>query len=54
MIEVYKWVKGINKGSIDQVIEISTRAGHGAAMGTSQRSLDSGQTQVDIDSLTQW
>ena len=23
MIEVYKWVKEINKGSIDQVIEIS-------------------------------
>ncbi len=25
MIEVYKWVKGINKGNIDQVIEISSQ-----------------------------
>ena len=25
MIEVYKWVKGINKGSIEQVIEISSQ-----------------------------
>ena len=25
MIEVYKWVKGINKGSIDRVIEISSQ-----------------------------
>ena len=25
MIEVYKWVKGINKGSIDQVIEINSQ-----------------------------
>ena len=25
MIEVYKWVKGINKGHIDQVIEISSQ-----------------------------
>ena len=26
MIEVYKWVKGNNKGSIEQVIEISSQA----------------------------
>ena len=25
MTEVYKWVKGINKGSIEQVIEISSQ-----------------------------
>ena len=25
MIEVYKWVKGINKGSIELVIEISSQ-----------------------------
>ena len=25
MVEVYKWVKGINKGSIEQVIEISSQ-----------------------------
>ena len=25
MIEVYKWVKGINKGNIEQVIEISSQ-----------------------------
>ena len=25
MIEIYKWVKGINKGNIDQVIEISSQ-----------------------------
>ena len=25
MIEVFKWVKGINKGSIDQVLEISSQ-----------------------------
>ena len=24
MIEVFKWVKGINKGNIDQVLETST------------------------------
>ena len=26
MTEVYKWVKGINKGSIEQVIEISSQS----------------------------
>ena len=25
MIEVFKWVKGINKGNIDQVLEISSQ-----------------------------
>ena len=25
MIEVYKWIKGINKGNIDQVLEISSQ-----------------------------
>ena len=25
MIEVYKWVKGINKGSLEQVIEVSSQ-----------------------------
>ena len=24
MIEVFKWIKGINKGNIDQVLEISS------------------------------
>ena len=24
MIEVFKWVKGINKGNIDQVLELSS------------------------------
>ena len=35
MIEVYKWVKGINKGSIEQVIEISSqgRPGHADSAG---------------------
>ena len=27
MIKVYKWAKGIDKGSIDQVIEISSQQG---------------------------
>ena len=27
MIEVYKWVKGIDKGSTDEVIEISSQQG---------------------------
>ena len=26
IIEVYKWVKGINKGNIDQVVEINSPA----------------------------
>ena len=25
MIEVFKWIKGINKGNIDQVLEISSQ-----------------------------
>ena len=31
MVEVYKWVKGINKGSIEQVIEISSQGRPGQA-----------------------
>ena len=56
MIEVFKWIKGINKGNTDQILEISSqdRTRGKLEMGTSQKNLDSGQTQVDIDSLTEW
>ena len=32
MIEVYKWVKGINKGNNDQVIDLVARTGHVAKL----------------------
>ena len=43
MIEVFKWVKGINKGNIDQVLELSSHdrtRGNGCKV----ENLDSGQT----------
>ena len=56
MNEVFKWVKGINKGNIDQVLDsqsLVVRIGH-MEMDISQKNLDSGQSQVDIGSLTEW
>ena len=45
MIEVYKWVKGINKGSIDQVIEISSQQGRTCSNGYK---LDKPRFRTDI------
>ena len=47
MIEVYKWVKGIDKGSIDQVIEISSQQGR-TCSSNGYNKLDKPRFRTDI------
>ena len=55
MIEIFKWVKGINKGNIDQVLEINTQdRTRESEYKLEKLRFSSGQTQVDIGSLTGW